>query len=42
MNFSPMSFLVNMKYMAVGMLTIVAVIGCIILMTAILNKIYKD
>ena len=42
MNFSPMSFIENLKYMGVGMLTIVAVIGAIILMTAFLNKMYKD
>ena len=42
MNFSPINFLLNMKYMIVGMLTIVAVIGCIILMTIILNKLYKN
>ena len=42
MNFSPISFLENLKYMGVGMLTIVAVIGAIILMTLILNKMYQD
>ena len=42
MNFSPMAFIENLKYMGVGMLTIVAVIGAIILMTAFLNKMYKD
>ena len=42
MNFSPMAFIYNLKYMGVGLLTIVAVIGAIILMTMILNKMYKD
>ncbi len=42
MNFSPMAFIENLKYMGVGMLTIVAVIGAIILMTAFLNKMYKE
>ncbi len=42
MNFSPISFLENLKYMGVGMLTIVAVIGAIILMTLVLNKMYKE
>lgn len=42
MNFNPLAFILNMKYMAVGMLTIVAVIGAIILMTMLLNKMYLE
>ncbi len=42
MNFAPIEFINNLKYMGVGMLTIVSVIGVIILMTLILNKMYKD
>jgi len=42
MKFTPFAFLTNTKYMGVGMLTIVAVIGAIILMTMLLNKLYKN
>lgn len=42
MNFTPFNFIKNMSYMGVGMLTIVAVIGAIILMTVLLNRMYKD
>ncbi len=42
MQFIPLAFLTNMKYMGVGMLTIVAVMGAIILMTMLLNKMYKN
>ncbi len=42
MNFLPLNFLINTKYMLVGMLTIVAVIGAIILATSFLNRIFKD
>lgn len=39
---NPLAFVENLKYMGVGMLTIVAVMGAIILMTMLLNKMYKD
>lgn len=42
MKFLPLNFLINTKYMLVGMLTIVAVIGAIILATSFLNRIFKD
>lgn len=42
MKFMPFEFIYNLKYMAVGMITIVAVIGAIILMTIVLNKMYKN
>ncbi len=42
MKFMPLEFVKNMSYMGVGMVTIVAVIGAIILMTILLNKMYKD
>ncbi|MBQ7032165.1 MAG: oxaloacetate decarboxylase [Clostridia bacterium] len=40
--FNPLAFITNLKFMGVGMLTIVAVMGAIILMTMLLNKMYKD
>ena len=42
MKFLPLEFLINTKYMLVGMLTIVAVIGAIILATSFLNRVFKD
>ena len=42
MKFFPFEFIANLKYMGVGLLTIIAVMGAIILMTMILNKMYKD
>ncbi len=42
MQFLPLNFIFNLKYLVVGMLTIVAVIGAIIFMTMLLNKMYKD
>lgn len=35
--FSPMNFIDNLKYMGLGMLGIFTVIGCIVLMTVLLN-----
>ena len=42
MQFNPMNFVGNLKYMGLGMLGIFIVIGVIILLTVILNKITKD
>ena len=42
MQFNPMNFVSNLKYMGLGMLGIFVVIGVIILLTAILNKATKD
>lgn len=39
MNINPMNFIYNLKYMGVGMLGILIVIGVIILVTMILNKV---
>ena len=40
MTFNPMNFVTNLSYLAVGMVSIFAVIGVIILITVILNKIF--
>ena len=37
--FEPMNFVYNLKYMGLGMLTILIVIGVIIIATAVLNKV---
>ncbi len=37
--FVPMNFVDNLKYMGLGMLGIFAVIGCIVLMTVLLNAV---
>ncbi len=42
MQFNPMNFVSNLKYMGLGMLGIFIVIGVIILLTVILNKTTKD
>lgn len=42
MQFSPENFLNNLHYMGKGMLAIFVVIGVIILITAVLNKVTKD
>lgn len=42
MNFNPMNFVYNLRYMVVGMISIFAVIGVIILITVILNKISSN
>ena len=39
MNINLWNFVVNLKYMGMGMLGIIAVIGVIILITAILSKV---
>ena len=41
MQFNPMNFITNLKYMGLGMLGIFVVIGVIILVTVILNKTTK-
>lgn len=38
MNINPMNFISNLKYMGTGMLGILIVIGVIILITILLNK----
>ena len=40
MNFNPMNFITNLRYLAVGMISIFVVIGVIILATVVLNKIF--
>lgn len=42
MNFNPMNFINNLRYMGLGMVGIFAVIGVIILVTVILNKIFSS
>jgi len=39
MKFNPMAFITNLEYMLVGMASILIVIGVIILVTMLLNKI---
>lgn len=39
MNINPMNFVYNLKYMGTGMLGILIVIGVIILVTMLLNKV---
>jgi len=41
MNFQPMEFIHCLKYMGTGMLTILAVIGVIILVTMGLNRVFS-
>lgn len=40
MNFNPMNFITNLRFLAVGMISIFIVIGVIILVTVLLNKIF--
>ncbi len=42
MNFNPMNFVNNLRYMGLGMVGIFAVIGVIILVTVLLNKIFSS
>ena len=42
MNFNPMQFVNSLKYMGIGMLSIFIVIGAIVLVTVLLNKLFKD
>lgn len=39
MNINPINFIYNLKYMGTGMLGILIVIGVIVLLTMILNKV---
>ena len=39
MNINPMNFIYNLKYMGTGMLGILIVIGVIIILTMLLNKV---
>ena len=40
MNFNPINFITNIRYLAVGMISIFIVIGVIILVTVLLNKLF--
>ena len=42
MNFNPMNFIINLKYMASGMLIILIVMAIIIVCTMLLNKLPSD
>ena len=41
MTFTPQHFIDNLHYMGIGLLTIFVIIGIIILVTALLNKIFS-
>ena len=41
MNFNPMAFIDNLKYMGIGMLSILIVMGVLILITVLLNRLGK-
>lgn len=41
MTFNPMNFISNLRFLAVGMLSIFIVIGIIILVTVLLNKFFS-
>lgn len=42
LNFEPVNFLHNLKYMATGMLAIFAIIGVIILVTMLINYLFSE
>lgn len=42
MTFRPFEFIANLKYMGIGMLSILIVIGVIMLVTIILNQSFKN
>ena len=42
MEFNPMCFVENLRYLAVGLISIFAVIGVIILITVLLNQIFTS
>lgn len=42
LQFDPMSFVHNLKYMGIGMLVIFAVIGLIILTTKLVNYLFSE
>lgn len=41
MNINPMNFVANLKYMVGGMIGILIVIGVVILVTTLLNKMFS-
>ena len=41
MNFNPMAFVDNLDYMGIGMLSILIVMGVLILITVLLNRLGK-
>ena len=41
MNFNPMAFIDNLYYMGIGMLSILIVMGVLILITVLLNRLGK-
>lgn len=41
-DFAPMNFIANLKYMLSGMLAIFAVIGVIVIITLVLNKVFSN
>ena len=41
LNFDPMAFVENLKYMGIGMLVIFVVIGLIAVTTGLINKIFS-
>lgn len=42
MVFEPFNFISSLKYMVVGMIGIFLVIGVIVLVTLLLNKVFKE
>ena len=42
LEFNPMAFVENLKYMGVGMLVIFAVIGIIVLATKLVNYLFSE
>ena len=42
LNFDPMAFVENLKYMGIGMLVIFAIIGIIILATKLVNFLFSE
>lgn len=42
LEFNPMAFVENLKYMGIGMLVIFVIIGVIVLATKLVNKLSSD
>ena len=42
MTFDPMAFITNLEYMGVGMASILIVMGVLIVITNILNKLFSN
>ena len=42
LEFNPMAFVKNLKYMGIGMLVIFVVIGIIVLTTMLINKVFAE